>query len=143
MLPEFDENGNLPPGIHHASFKEVVERFGKKSLKRQTLTKNLDTFYDFIKDFATEIYIDGSFTTNKLAPDDVDLLVILTPDFLSQSSVIRDKLRRFVTFKKVYQLHIFAFIPGRHDQDIQKMISWFTEDRSLNSKGIVYVEIGQ
>ena len=31
MLPDFDENGNLPPGIHRASPSEIEERFGRDS----------------------------------------------------------------------------------------------------------------
>ena len=31
MIPEFDERGYLPPGIHLASLEEVIERFGVQS----------------------------------------------------------------------------------------------------------------
>ena len=34
MLPEFDEVGNLPPGIHRATIEEVVQRFGVGSPER-------------------------------------------------------------------------------------------------------------
>jgi hypothetical protein len=27
MIPEFDERGNLPPGIHHATWNEIVTRY--------------------------------------------------------------------------------------------------------------------
>jgi hypothetical protein len=27
MIPEFDERGNLPPGIHHATWTEIVTRY--------------------------------------------------------------------------------------------------------------------
>ncbi|MEG3870011.1 hypothetical protein QUB36_11455 [Microcoleus sp. AT8-B1] len=28
MIPEFDEYGNLPPGVHWAEWEEFKERFG-------------------------------------------------------------------------------------------------------------------
>jgi hypothetical protein len=28
MIPDFDDNGNLPPGVHWAEWKEFKERFG-------------------------------------------------------------------------------------------------------------------
>lgn len=28
MIPEFNENGNLPPGIHWVEWEEFKERFG-------------------------------------------------------------------------------------------------------------------
>lgn len=31
MIPEVDDNGNLPPGIHRATLAEVEERFGKST----------------------------------------------------------------------------------------------------------------
>lgn len=27
-MPELDENGNLPPGIHWATWEELIDRFG-------------------------------------------------------------------------------------------------------------------
>ena len=31
MIPPFNENGYLPPGIHKASLEEIAERFGRQS----------------------------------------------------------------------------------------------------------------
>lgn len=28
MIPDFDENGNLPPGVHWAEWNEFQDRFG-------------------------------------------------------------------------------------------------------------------
>ncbi len=28
MIPDFDENGNLPPGVHFCDWSEFKERFG-------------------------------------------------------------------------------------------------------------------
>jgi hypothetical protein len=78
MIPEFDENGNLPPGIHEATFEEVVARFSlPKSRKRASRTQKLRAFYSFIRLYAVQLYVDGSYTTSKPSPNDVDLVVFL------------------------------------------------------------------
>lgn len=37
MIPPFDERGNLPPGIHKASWTEVEARFGTTPWRRSLL----------------------------------------------------------------------------------------------------------
>jgi len=143
MIPEFDENGNLPPGIHHATLQEIIERFGvRKSLKRCSLTNNLQDFFSFIKDYAIGVYVDGSYITSKLAPNDIDLIVILPPDFVFTSEAAR-RLQRIQKNKRNHYLHIFVYAQGVHDQDFHELRARFTQDRQGNPKGIIYVEIRQ
>lgn len=141
MLPEFDENGNLPPGNHNATFREVIERFSTpRSLKRQLLSASLEGFFDFIKDHAVRVYIDGSYATAKLAPNDVDLIVVLPKDF-PRDPQIGQRLVGMVNNKQANYLHIFAFYLGRQDERLEEMLAWFTRDRHGNQKGIVCVEV--
>ena len=35
MIPSFDDNGFLPPGIHPASLEEIEQRFGSSTEIRQ------------------------------------------------------------------------------------------------------------
>lgn len=73
MIPEFDENGNLPPGIHWATWEEFIDRFGNTP-RRSRLIKGLKMAIEQL--FAAgcqTIYIDGSFITNKLNPGDFDV----------------------------------------------------------------------
>jgi len=41
MIPEFNERGNLPAGIHRASLDEVEVRFGRSSEVRQVQMESL------------------------------------------------------------------------------------------------------
>jgi len=41
MIPDFDENGNLPPGIHRCTAEEVKARFGHGSSERVVETGEL------------------------------------------------------------------------------------------------------
>jgi hypothetical protein len=40
LIPDFDANGNLPPGIHRAEWKEFSKRFGKAFLDFFQTDKN-------------------------------------------------------------------------------------------------------
>jgi hypothetical protein len=41
MLPPFDDNGRLPPGIHPATLSEIEERFGRASELRRVQLESL------------------------------------------------------------------------------------------------------
>lgn len=72
MLPDFDENGNLPPGVHEAIWDEVVERFGETDHRRQLL-RGLRAALDSLKAAGCKrAYIDGSLITDKVVPNDFD-----------------------------------------------------------------------
>jgi len=137
MIPDFEENGNLPPGIYVVNIEEVVKRFGgSKSLVRSHLTKSLRTFYNFIKFQPCEVYINGSYTTNKLSPTDIDILVIRSPDFRNNiDAMIR--LGHFKKHSKDYGLHIQSPVKSIDDDEIDFFWDWFQHDRDKNAKGII------
>ncbi|MBC6420712.1 MAG: hypothetical protein GDA43_03385 [Hormoscilla sp. SP5CHS1] len=60
MIPEFDENGNLPPGIHFCEWEDFKERFGT-NLTRDRLIKGLSRAMAKLKAAGCRIiYINGS-----------------------------------------------------------------------------------
>jgi len=137
MISDFNDNGYLPAGIHTAHFQEVAKRFGgSKSLKRSELTNHLKDFYNFIKFHSFCIYIDGSYITSKLSPKDVDIIVVLKPQFMFNEQA----KQRLHYFSKSHKLHIIPFIHGIHDQKIQEIIDFFSADRQGRPKGIIQVE---
>jgi hypothetical protein len=81
MLPPFDDYGNLPPGIHSATMDEIIERFGTGSPEREVEASELA---DFVKSAieigVRRIIVNGSFTTGKLVPNDVDLIILPAED---------------------------------------------------------------
>jgi len=73
LIPAFDQStGALPPGNHHATLEQVEERL-TLTPRRRWLMKGLCTA---VKAFwaagIEEIYIGGSFCTEKPDPGDVD-----------------------------------------------------------------------
>jgi Family of unknown function (DUF6932) len=40
-LPDFNEAGDLPPGIHRSTLRDVIERFGKGMYQRVAVASRL------------------------------------------------------------------------------------------------------
>lgn len=72
VLPLATERGNLPPGIHQATWEEIVERYATNQ-QRQHL---LDGLHDALQSLRAAgcrwAYLDGSFVTDKELPGDFD-----------------------------------------------------------------------
>ena len=72
MIPEFEPDGNLPPGVHWATWEEINVRFGGTNWRRTLLT-GLRAAADQLKLAGCQtIYLDGSFVTAKPEPGDFD-----------------------------------------------------------------------
>jgi hypothetical protein len=72
MLPEFDEYGRLPPGIHDATWTEIVTRYGTSAHRRDLLEGILDALRSLKTAGCRVAYLDGSFVTAKEHPEDFD-----------------------------------------------------------------------
>lgn len=72
MIPPFDERGNLPPGIHRASWVELETRFGKTPWRRALLLGMQEAFNCLHRAGCRTAYVDGSFVTARTAPGDYD-----------------------------------------------------------------------
>ena len=86
-LPPLTGEGELPPGVHAASLREVLERFGVGSAQRKALALRLARVYRVAQ--ATEhlgrFVIFGSFVTNNLAPHDVDVFLVMADTFAASN----------------------------------------------------------
>nr|WP_009632885.1 hypothetical protein [Synechocystis sp. PCC 7509] len=72
MIPPFNSNGNLPPGIHFCSWEEFVARFGSIQYRLNLIAGLKIAMEQLQTAGCSTIYIDGSFVTNKLIPGDFD-----------------------------------------------------------------------
>jgi hypothetical protein len=72
MIPEFAADGNLPPGIHEATWDECVARFGG-TLHRRRLIEGLRLALNILRSAGCRrVYLNGSFVTVKEVPGDFD-----------------------------------------------------------------------
>ncbi|MCY2950722.1 MAG: hypothetical protein NTU53_01945 [Planctomycetota bacterium] len=81
MIPQFDENGQLPPGIHRATLDEVVARFGHGSEEREAQGQSLAWLIPMCRRAGVlRLILNGSFVTSRAEPMDVDCLLVPTSD---------------------------------------------------------------
>jgi hypothetical protein len=127
MIPPFDDYGNLPPGIHRATIEEVRARFGDGSPEREAEMDELAAFVTWAKEFGIErIVVNGSFVTGKLAPQDVD--VIILPGSQATLSALPNDL----------DFPFLQIILAADNVDLEAWaINDFGTDRKGRSKGVI------
>jgi hypothetical protein len=82
-LPEFNQFGDLPGGVHAASLTEVVARFGSKTAQRVALTARLKRIYELAVGTGAldRLVVFGSYVSDTPAPNDIDLVLVMRDDF--------------------------------------------------------------
>jgi hypothetical protein len=82
VIPPFDDNGYLPHGIHMATLDEIESRFGRDSELRRVQIESLRWLRDLAARAGIKrIVLDGSFVTDAIEPNDVDCVLLMSPDF--------------------------------------------------------------
>lgn len=131
MIPEFNDEGYLPPGIHCATFEEVAERFGREPELRQAQTESLSWLFDLCKRAGIQrLVVDGSFVTDKWEPNDVDCVLLAGRDF-PQDKAAESELRDGLPFLQ------FAIVDLELFEHYIQVI--FGTDRKSVPKGVIEV----
>jgi hypothetical protein len=96
-LPEHTINGNLPPGIHCATLREVIARYGHSSLRRGEQANLLQSITEAALDYPTmkRVLVWGSFVTAKMEPNDLDYSLVVSITH-AQTQIIESHRRFFV-----------------------------------------------
>ncbi len=81
--PDFNDDGDLPPGIYQATLAEVIEHFGKGTPWRRITARRLERIYILASQTGhlARFIIFGSFVTAKPAPGDVDIFLLMEDTF--------------------------------------------------------------
>jgi predicted nucleotidyltransferase len=82
-LPNLNNLGELPEGVHLATLDEVIKQFGSGTAQREIVTARLRRIYQLAKDTAKlqRLIIFGSYITAKPEPNDIDIVLIFDDDF--------------------------------------------------------------
>lgn len=145
MIPDFDPgSGNLPPGLHPASWDEFVARFGTTAWRRGLL-EGLRQAADALRAVGCRtLYVDGSFVTSKVRPGDfdgcwategvdLDALAARTP-------VLLDFRNSRAAQKATYGGELFL-ADANADPWGTLFLDFFQRDRSGDAKGIVVIDL--
>jgi hypothetical protein len=131
MIPEFNEDGYLPPGIHPATLDETAARFGQENELRQVQMESLRWLVEVAKRAGVQrIIVNGSFVTETFEPNDIDCILLIAPGFPSDASA-EAELRRGLPF-------IHAELLEQADLDVM-VETVFAKDRHGTNKGMIEV----
>jgi hypothetical protein len=72
VIPPFQPNGDLPPGIHWAEWDEFKVRFGRTRHRARLLRGLASALVNLKQAGCRTDYINGSFVTSKEVPNDYD-----------------------------------------------------------------------
>lgn len=131
MIPEFDEHGYLPPGIHGASLEEVAARFGQESEIRRVQMQSVRWLAELAARAGVErLILNGSFVTEVLEPNDVDCLLLIGPGF-PQDPAAESELLTGLPFLEIHMVNQEGF-------DLLAEM-FFATDRHQVPKGMIEV----
>ena len=131
MIPWFNDEGYLPPGIHLATLAEIAARFGQDSELRRVQMDSLRWLIDLARRAGvSRIVVNGSFVTDKLEPNDVDCVLQIGPGFPHDLAAAADLTTGF-PFVNMELVNRNAF-----REFTEKT---FASDRDLVPKGMVEV----
>ncbi len=82
-LPAFNEDGDLPSGVHRATLPEVLKRFGQGSVQRCVVAGRLSRVFELALSTGqlARFVVFGSFVTDKADPNDVDIVLLMEDAF--------------------------------------------------------------
>jgi hypothetical protein len=145
MIPSFDAAGNLPAGIHLPTWGEFLARFGC-SPYRQRLAGGLLAAITVLHDVGCRrLYVDGSFVTGEVFPNDYDAAWdpsgVDLPLLLAREPVFFD----FSNFRAAQKAKFFGeFFPASSPANRagSTFLEFFQIDKNTgNPKGIIALNL--
>ena len=93
MIPAFNDDGYLPPGVYQATLDEVAARFGQEIELRRVQMESLGWLVDLARRAGVlRLIVNGSFTTDRAEPNDVDCVLLIGPGFPRDAEAEKDLL---------------------------------------------------
>jgi len=142
-LPEFDGRGDLPEGVHPAMLAEVLSRFGDAAPQRQLVTARLIHIYDLVRATGKllRFVIFGSYVTDKPAPNDVDILLVMADDFeVSECDEQTQPLFDHLRAQQIFGASVFSVRPSTALLvTVDEFIAHWQIKRDHSRRGIIEV----
>jgi hypothetical protein len=82
-LPDLNESGDLPVGVYPATLSEVMDRFGRGTVRRIEVATRLERIWHLAlgTQSLARFVVFGSFVSDKPEPNDVDVVLVMADDF--------------------------------------------------------------
>ncbi len=141
LIAEFDGDGNLPSGIHWATWAEVVERYGITAHRRRLLEGLRAALADLRAAGCSTVYVDGSFITTKQVPNDYDAcweIDGVRPELLHPVFLTFDDSRRA---QKTRYYGEFFPASSPNGSSGETFLEFFQTTRDGAQKGIIAIDL--
>jgi len=130
MIPDFDEHGYLPQGLHAATLAEVEERFARGSEIRAAQFESIVWLIDAATNCdVRRIVINGSYVTDVSEPNDVDCVLLIGDNFEMEGD----------SEQRLLALFPFLNVQLVDDEEFTDFVDFFATDREGIEKGMVEV----
>ena len=141
MIPHFLPSGNLPAGVHDATWQEAFQRFGTNPRRRALPDGLLHALQNLSHAGCRKVYRNGSFVTDKAHPGDFDVawenygvnLALLNPVLLDFSNARRAQ-------KQTFGGELFP-ADAAADEHGRTFTQYFQIDREGRPKGIIAIDL--
>lgn len=139
----------LTPGIHDFELSEIGNHFLQDFTASKTRAFLVDNFVAYTKylleiGVPVEIWIDGSFTTTKLDPNDIDLVVFSPGVELNALPLAKQELFKALIDRRSIKSKLgldVLFCPAENSEMRSYWRGWFGFDRNEHPKGIARVKV--
>lgn len=131
MIPPFNDNGVLPPGIYPATLDEIESRFGGQSEIRGVQMQSIRWMVDLAtRAGVLRFVLNGSFVTDIIEPNDVDCVLLTARGFPKDAAAEAD-LRAGLPFLDI------AIVGQRDFKNLVEVM--YATDRFHVPKGMIEV----
>ena len=134
-IPPLDSNGYLPPGIRECTLPEIEAAFAT-SIHRGKLFDGLVRYADLLRSCGVLrfLYVNGSFTTSKADPGDVDVVVEYPPAAMFRPlATFFTQVGQVDANKKKFYVHPM-FVPYNNEAGCVAYFQSIRVDESLAKK---------
>jgi hypothetical protein len=146
MLPLFDVDGQLPPGIHVCTWEEFVARLGITQHRLDLIAGLRRAMQQLREAGCPTVYIDGSFVTSKLIPNDFDACWEANGVDLNKLMVTAPAFLNFENKRAAQKAEYGGeFFPAGWPANSvgTRFLEFFQMDREGNLKGIIALDLGR
>ena len=144
-IPESRERGTLPPGLHAASLREAVARFGSATEQRRRLAGLLAEVVAAARPYPTikRVLVWGSLVTDAEAPRDLDYSIVVAVTHI-QAEVAKQH-RRFLApldARRYYGVdRRYMLVPDFPLDEYADLVHFLLHDRAGRARGILEISL--
>lgn len=127
-----------------SSIDEIRVRFGVSTPRRQFLFQQLQAVIQRLRGTqeVKQIFLFGSFVTGKESPNDIDLLVVMKPEFSTANLDGADlELFQHDTCRILFHADLFWVTETVGAEPLEELLDVFSRDREGRSQPIIEVQL--